>query len=418
MVPIALVLLSPEGSQEQWQQQAARPGDHLRVSRGVYTHHGIYVSHSEVIHFSSLDDDNLTGDGNEVISTSLSRFLLDGNFEVKIYNDDEHKDLYPVTDIVRWARACLGDGGYHLVINNCEHFANMCTLGRFHSHQVNNLLGGMSMGLLGMIGSGISAIGNFLSGGSGGSSSGGSGSRSTESNTNNYNYDPDKVRVAEIEAESKRDMAYQDNQRIGLMKDAQIELAEFNARMEAAVIEAKVRGFDVLQKSLIAMTRELNQLAQERMMLLEQGHLDVVAKIDSHYRQLEQQIGHENDEYMQEKLPKLNGLLAQYPEGSTSHKMYNKAMDQDMARHFQFQTTQIQGVQQRRSLMTEAAIDSRKLLEQHVNTLVETRMQHLQITLDNSNQLSPAQLQAYQQKLLGKSSQTQAQIEQKNQSVG
>ncbi len=43
------------------------------------------------------------------------------------------------------------------------------------------------------------------------------------------------------------ELAYQVNQRIGLMKDAQIELAEFNARMEAAIIEAKVRGFDALQ---------------------------------------------------------------------------------------------------------------------------------------------------------------------------
>ncbi len=406
MLPL---LISPE--QEHWQQQPARPGDHLRVSRGAYTHHGIYVSHSEVIHFSSLEDDNLMGDGNEVIATSLSRFLLDGNFEVKIYTDDEHKDLYPVADIVRWARNSLGDSGYHLVFNNCEHFANWCTLGRFHSHQVNNLLGGMSMGW-GILGTIASGVVDFFSGGSS-SSGGGGGSRSTESTTNNYNYDPDKVRVAEIEAESKRDMAYQENQRIGLMKDAQIELAKINALMEVAVIEAKVRGFDASQKILLEMTRTLTQIAQERLVLLEQGHLGAVAQIDSHYRQLEQQIGRENDEYMQEKLPKLNALLAQYPEGSTNHKIYNKAMDMDMARHFQFQTTQIQGVQQRRNMMTESAIESRKLLEQHVNTLVETRMQHLQITLDNSSQLSPAQLQVYRQQLLGEANQAQSQIVQK-----
>lgn len=136
-------------------------------------------------------------------------------------------------------------------------------------------------------------------------------------------------------------------------------------------------------------------------MLLEQGHLSAVSQIDSHYQQLEHQIEHENDLYNHEKLPKLISLLEQYPEGSPSHKIFNKQLDQDMARHAQFQLQQIHGVQQRRHMMTESTIDCRKQLEQHVNTLVETRMQHLQLTLDNSNQLSPAQLQAYRQQLIG-----------------
>lgn len=403
LMPIALTLLPRAGSQEQWQQQSARPGDHLRVSRGVYTHHGIYVSHSEVIHFSSIDNDNLMGDGNEVIATSLSRFLLDGTLEVKIYNEDEYKDLYPVADIVQWAKSSLGDSGYHLVFNNCEHFANWCTLGRFHSQQVNNVLGGMSMGILDY----FSGVASALLGGSGGSRRSGGGSRSTESTTNNYNYEPDKVRVAEIEAESKRDMAYQENQRIDLIKDAQMELIEFNARMEAAVIEAKVRGLNALQQSLLMMTKELTQLAHERIGLLEQGHLDAVVQIDHHYQKLGQEISKENDLYLLEKMPKLLGLLEKYPEDSPCHKLYNKALDQDMARHNQFQLHQIQGIQKRQNMMTESAIVCRKQLEQHVNGLVEIRMNQLQITLDNSSQLTPLQLQAHQQKLLGKGTPSQ-----------
>jgi hypothetical protein len=39
------------------------------------------------------------------------------------------------------------------------------------------------------------------------------------------NYDPDKVKVAELE-----------NERVGLVKEAQLELMEFNAKMEAAMI--------------------------------------------------------------------------------------------------------------------------------------------------------------------------------------
>lgn len=29
---------------------------------------------------------------------------------------------------------CLGDKGHHLAFNNCEHFANVYTLGRFRSN--------------------------------------------------------------------------------------------------------------------------------------------------------------------------------------------------------------------------------------------------------------------------------------------
>ena len=397
MLTLALGILPLLESQEQWLRQPARTGDHVRVSRGIYTHHGIYVSHSEVIHFSSVDDDNLLGDGNEVIATSLSRFLLDGDLEVKIYNEDELNDLYPVADIVRWARSCLGDGGYHLIGNNCEHFANWCTLGRFHSQQVNNVLGGMSMGLLSWAGGVVSAI---FGGGSGGGNS-----RSSESSTTNY--DPDKVRVAEIQAESAEKLAYLENDRIGLMKDAQIELSEFNARMEAAVIEAKVRGFTMLQQSLLDMTKELTKVAQERIVLLEQGHLGAVAQIDSHYKQLEQHIDQVNDKYFHEKLPKLLSLLEQYPEGTPSHNIYYKALSQDQERHVQFIVQQFQGVHQRHNMMTESSIACRKQIEQHVNTLVETRMQQLQITLDNSSQLSPAQLQVYHQKLLGNGKQAE-----------
>jgi diadenosine tetraphosphatase ApaH/serine/threonine PP2A family protein phosphatase len=340
MIIPALTILPLLTSQEQWLRQSARTGDHIRVSRGVYTHHGVYVSHNEVIHFASEDNDNLMGDGNEVIATSLSRFLLDGDMEVRIYNDDELNDLYPVADIVRWARGSRGDSGYHLVFNNCEHFANWCTLGRFHSQQVNNVLGVMNMGVLDWGRGVLSAV-------FGGSNSGGSRSRSSESST--YNYDPDKVRVAEIEADTAKEIAYQENQRIGLIKDAQMELMEFSARMEAAVIEAKVRGFEVLQQNLLVMTKALTQIAHERLVLLEQGHLGVVAQIDSHYQQLEIVIHQDNDLYHFEKLPKLLGMLEKFPEGTPGHKLYFKALDQDMAKHVQFQTMQFQGVQHRLS---------------------------------------------------------------------
>ena len=41
-------------TEEIWVQKNPVMGDHIRVKRmhGIYTHHGIYVSDNEVIHFT------------------------------------------------------------------------------------------------------------------------------------------------------------------------------------------------------------------------------------------------------------------------------------------------------------------------------------------------------------------------------
>src|SRR5699024_6789989 len=111
-----------------------------RVSRGLYFHHGVYVTDSEVIHFTGTDSDSvLDWSQNTVIQTSLDDFLRGGTLEVKEYTEEELADVYPVEHIIQYARGCLGDQGYHLIINNCEHFANMCTLGKFKSRQVERV---------------------------------------------------------------------------------------------------------------------------------------------------------------------------------------------------------------------------------------------------------------------------------------
>ena len=187
-----------EEEPEIWIKKKPSKGDHIRVCRGLYSHHGIYISDNEVIHFTGREDDSiLDWSKPEVISSDLEYFLKGDTLEVKEYTEDELQDLYPVDCIVEYARACLGDKGYNLIFNNCEHFANTCTLGRFRSKQVEAVFsslfdrepvvyGGINMGL-------FDIIGNIF----GRKSSGGS---RTNSNTNTtYNYEPDKVKVAQIE---------------------------------------------------------------------------------------------------------------------------------------------------------------------------------------------------------------------------
>ena len=48
--------------------------------------------------------------------------------------------LYSGDEAVERARSKLGQGGYNLALNNCEHFAVWCRTGVKDSSQVNNIL--------------------------------------------------------------------------------------------------------------------------------------------------------------------------------------------------------------------------------------------------------------------------------------
>ena len=48
--------------------------------------------------------------------------------------------LYSGEETVRRARSKLGEGGYNLALNNCEHFAVWCKTGVKDSSQVNSVL--------------------------------------------------------------------------------------------------------------------------------------------------------------------------------------------------------------------------------------------------------------------------------------
>ena len=278
--------------EEEWRYGTPVAGDHIRVRRecfgyNAYNHHGIYVSGEEVIHFTGDDDDNvLDWSKCEVRKTDLKRFSKDGKVEVKVYLPEEENDLYPAPHIVAYARACLGDNGYNLLFNNCEHFANVCTLGRFRSRQVEGKLGGGFMG-----------VWSWVKGLFGGNSSSNGGDRSTHAY--NYNYEPDKVKVAEIERDMKLCLADKENERIELMKNARLEVLEREAFFSVAVEEAKARGFQCAAKALFELRSQLNDLDNKRFEFIEKGTLLAVKEVDQHYRTFIQEINEENERYTQ-----------------------------------------------------------------------------------------------------------------------
>jgi len=103
-------------------------GAHLKTSRRGYTHHGIYVGHNRVVHYSGLSGLWHCGPVEEV---SLSRFAV--GRPLQVVNRDSAS--YSPQQIIRRARSRIGEDDYRLLTNNCEHFCNWCVCGVSRSAQ-------------------------------------------------------------------------------------------------------------------------------------------------------------------------------------------------------------------------------------------------------------------------------------------
>lgn len=383
-----------EEEPEIWVKKKPAMGDHIRVNRGLYCHHGIYVSDEEVIHFTGNENDSiLDWSKPEVISSDLDYFLKGDTLEVKEYTDDELEDLYPVDHIVQYARTCLGDKGYNLVFNNCEHFANTCTLGRFRSKQVEKVFstlfdkgpvvyGGKNMGL---IRKGIDFVKGLFGGNSGG------GSRSTSNTNTTYNYEPDKVKIAEIEANAQIRSAELDKDRVELIKNSQIELLEFNANCEIAIREANARSLSSMAQSIANFQTQLNEVTAKRLEIIEKGSISIVKEIEEFYKELENQIDEDNYKYSLEKMPKLLELLEQYEEGSTAHKLYVKRIQDDMQNQVDHYSLQIESAKKRQDHIVAAFLKSRDTLIEQTNNMSQVLIDTFQDQIKQNNQLSSPQ---------------------------
>lgn len=114
-----------------------KPGDHIRVKCHQIYHHGIYIGNDEVIAFghtfSLLEDHNSI----EVIKTTMNDFLQGGFVEVRIYQKKELKKIRKPDEIIAIAKSKIGERGYNILHNNCEHFANYCVFGEKISMQTD-----------------------------------------------------------------------------------------------------------------------------------------------------------------------------------------------------------------------------------------------------------------------------------------
>ena len=383
-------------TEEIWVQKNPVMGDHIRVKRmhGIYTHHGIYVSDNEVIHFTGTDDDSIMDSSkNRVISSDLNFFLKGGELEVKEYTDEEFQDLYAPDQIVAYARSCLGDGDYNVLFNNCEHFANVCTLGRFRSHQVERLLRNKEVDDMGFWGT----VGGWIKGLFGGSSGGGS--RSTSSTV----YEPDKVRIAEIEQNTKIRLATMERERQELMHKAQLEFLQAHYDCEEALVQAKVKGFAATAEVIVRMQSKLTEIAETRMAIIEKGSLPIIKDIEKFYDELGDKVQADKDKYNLEQLPKLLALLGEYKVDSTEHKLYQKLIEEDMRLQSEYYMKQLDNIAIRQQQVIDGFIKSKNSIIEQTGMLTKELLASVQkqtLELSQGGETSLKEIQQKQQALL------------------
>jgi len=115
-----------------WTPRDCLPGDMIRIRTGSIYHYGIYVSDDEVIEFGEPPVNGLIRDFDaiRVIAASIDEFASGSIVEVAgCETRAEKKQRLSPADTIENARKRLGEGGYDLLHNNCEHFAYLCATG-------------------------------------------------------------------------------------------------------------------------------------------------------------------------------------------------------------------------------------------------------------------------------------------------
>lgn len=126
-----------------WELMEPRPGDMIRVKAGPLYHYGIYVSDSEILQFgtnpagrSGCRDADI-----RVCATDMDSFLLGQFLEVGVPTGKTRRKAADPDTVIARARSRLGQSGYHILYNNCEHFAYECVTGEKYCAQTEDVRG-------------------------------------------------------------------------------------------------------------------------------------------------------------------------------------------------------------------------------------------------------------------------------------
>ena len=116
-----------------WTAQPPKMGDIIRVKVKFYHHYGIYLSDDQIVQFGLPDNTGLDPDRIAVTVTDMDGFRIGGDLEVAKLTVKERLKRFSPNKTKALALSRIGETGYNILHNNCEHFVNECVFGRHES---------------------------------------------------------------------------------------------------------------------------------------------------------------------------------------------------------------------------------------------------------------------------------------------
>ena len=221
---------------------------------------------------------------------------------------------------------------------------------------------GLFSSIVSGIGSALGKVKSFFTGGSGSAVSsaiasyaGGSSSSHSYTSTTTTTYDPDRVKAAQLDKER----AEIENERIELMRQAQLDIIEAQKESRIAQEQARAEGFVRVAEAITAMQERLDELAQRRLAIIEGGTLQAVREAEEFYAELTAEIKRDNDLYTAEKLPALLEILGRYDEGSPAHNLYMKKIEEDITLQAMHTTRQLESAMKRQDRIIDGIMTAK-----------------------------------------------------------
>ncbi|MBE6740231.1 MAG: hypothetical protein E7565_07935 [Ruminococcaceae bacterium] len=122
----------------EWVIKQPKKGDIIRTKVKFYHHYGIFVDEENIIQFGFRDNSGVDPETIEVLSTDIKTFCDGAPFETADLSVKEKLKRKSVKETVQSAQSALGQRGYNILHNNCEHFVNRCVFGEAQSSFLNN----------------------------------------------------------------------------------------------------------------------------------------------------------------------------------------------------------------------------------------------------------------------------------------
>jgi len=190
-------------------------------------------------------------------------------------------------------------------------------------------------------------------------------------------YEPDKIQIAQL-----------DKDKAAILVEGQKELIAINAKLQYAIIEAQNNSADHIANTLKSLMESVNAIAQQRLTLLENGHLEIVKKIETLYLEFENEIKKDQNTFNFEQLPQMLEMLEKFPKESSSHQLYKDNIEKQITINSDFVANKLKALGERQNELIHSSIHIKVTILEHSNQIVQERLQFFHAQLENRENLA------------------------------